>query len=193
MKSRMLLIAINCLFFMHAAYAVEKMTSVIDEEEIIGKSDNNDKYWYGQYGQFMLDGNGKPIIDSYKDIYPENGCAYEIRFSYLDDTSSSLSVPVRIYLNEIETKTENNTNKIIKSELIGFIIEGVKSSVKFSSDGVCIFTTDGQIVVRPDGFIILYANETVRAFKPASQVHSEIYNVRYEVLVDKLQKILTDN
>lgn len=187
MKLRILLIAFHCMFFLNATSATEKITSVENERTIIGNSTNNDKYWYGRYVQGTMDGNGEPINDSYKYIYPENDCSFEIRFSYLENINSN--IPVYIYLNEI------NSEKTIKSNLIGFINKNIKSSVKFKPDGVDIYTVDKHIHVQEDGMIIMYdtkngtyANGTIRLFQP-SEAASVIYKVRYEVLVDKLKKI----
>ena len=187
MKLRILLIAVHCLLFLNSTHAVEKSTFVKNVRTIIGNSTNNDKYWYGRYVQGKMDGNGEPVNDSYKYIYPEDDCSFEIRFSYLEKQNSS--IPVYIYLSEI------NSEKTIKSELIGSINKDIKSSVKFKSDGVDIYTTDKHIHVQEDGMIIMYetkdgtyANGIIRIFQP-SEMESLIYKVRYQVLVDKLKKL----
>lgn len=190
MKSRLLLFAIHCLFFLNVTYAVEKNTFDENEKTIIGNSTNNDKYWYNGYLQGKMDGNGKPIDDAYKKNYPENDCLFEIQFSYLENPNQIS--PVLIYLNEVKSE------KTLKSELIGAINKNLKSSVEFKSDGVDIFTVDKHIHVHADGKIVMfdikngtYANGTFRIFK-APEAASVIYKVRYQVLVEKLKKIFVN-
>lgn len=178
------------MFCVNVIYAKNSQQTETSDDNvmIIGKSTNNDKYWYGRYVYAKMDNNGTPITDSYKYIYPKNDCSYEVRFSYIEN--SDTSSPVYIYLNEI------NDNGIIKSEFIGPIYKDVKSSVEFKSDGVNIFTLNKHIHVHADGMIILYenigetyANGTIRMFKP-TEAASVIYRVRYDVLIDKLRKIV---
>lgn len=190
-KLKVLFAAIICFSCVYAVHAKSecKMASISnDDVKIIGKSTNNDKYWYGRYVYAKFDSNGNPITDSYKYIYPKNDCSYEIRFAYSENTNCKF--PVYIYLNEI------NEKGVVKSELIGSINRNIKSSVKFKSDGVDIFTPDRYVHVHIDGMIILYetkngsyANCINKIFNP-TEAASVIYKVRYDVLIDKLKKVI---
>lgn len=187
---KVLYATIICIFCVHVIYAENSQQAASSDNnvKIIGNSTNNDKYWYGRHVYTKMDSNGNPISDSYKYIYPENDCSYEVRFSYLENPDTKF--PVYIYLNEI------NDNGIVKSEIIGLINKNIKSSVEFKSDGVNIFTPNKHIHVHADGMIIIYenisetyANGTCRMFIP-TEAASVIYKVRYDVLIDKLRKIV---
>ena len=194
MKSRLLLIAISFFVLLNPIQAESIISSLDGDVTNIGKSTNNDKYWYGRCVQGKRDANGAPIQDSFKYLYPENGCAYEICFSYSDDSNSSIAV--YIYLNEIKD------NKVFKSELLGTVIRGVDLGVKFNSDEIDIYDigkTYMHIKVRSDGVIALdevkngsIANGYFRIFQP-SESATVVYNIRYGVLVDKLKQIVNQS
>lgn len=79
------------MFCVHVIYAenFQQAKSSKENIKIIGKSTNNDKYWYGRYVYAKMDNNGTPIADSFKYIYPKNDCSYEVRFSYIENSDTS--------------------------------------------------------------------------------------------------------
>lgn len=147
---------------------------------------NNNKFWYTKYYLIKMDSHGNAILSTKKEIKSNGGNTFEIQFIY--DKASS--VPVRVKFNELD-----KNDKLIKTENLGGIID--KNSVIYEDDGVTLVTMNYAVKVTTDGHIIIreinkdstFTNCSLKFFQ-ANEIASQVYQIRYEVLVENLEKLL---
>ena len=154
-----------------------------------GESENNDCYWYGRCVYCEFDSNGQPIESKTKYMYPEkDDCTFEIQFDYAPNYQTA-AYPITIYLNE----RSSERGRVVKKK-IGSVVRGIKSSVNYKSSAVDIFVESYQITVTSDGKVLIYKTASGAIYKYAYlfdpvDFQKPIYEVRYEVLLEKLKSI----
>lgn len=167
-------------------YLDRKNTTSNNNDSNQGDKGNNNKFWYTNYYLMKMDSDGNGILSTKKNIKANGGNTFEIQFVY--DKASP--VPVRVKFNELD-----KSNKIIKTENLGGIIN--KSNIMYEDDSITLVTMNYVIKVTNDGDIVIreinkdssFTNCSLKLFH-ANEIASQIYQVRYEVLKENLEKNL---
>lgn len=148
---------------------------------------NNDCFLYDYYVQCIFDENNKVIPTSATAFSAPKGHLFEIQFDYQNKYDPQ-NMSLLAYFNEIDGRdTENIALLGVWTPKDG-VIEIEDSLVK-------LFGPGAQVVVNYDGTIILFFIENERFqkayyFFPEDKKEVEIYKVRYELLIENLERLV---